>query len=341
MTSFYVFLNASFIAPRKLRKQSLTYSAEWLQSSCRGPIGMTLAPLLTLLFLTPSFATSDADTVADAILKVAPRTVPYPDPANGRHQYKDIATKLKDRLTAAHNESGYEYETVVYWPATGVSEHCVLSLTDDMMQNASHDVNKKNFNYVVTWHRQDDPRIQVLNETIFWDDELDGNQTSVWDNRTTSVLNKTFERIINSNIQERYRKSKKFNLCDRVELGLNNRMVHQLISEDTFHTLVAVKCARTFVWYQLAYEYFQAAHTTSDYSIEFGHGNTLPIMSINKSVLACPFFPLSHHPSILWLIKRSIVGTKNATSVDLRLWFRPFITTLVPKAKADERLIRV
>lgn len=69
-----------------------------------------------------------------------------------------------------------------------------------------------------------------------------------------------------------FRKSKKFNLCDRVELGLNNRMVHQLISEDTFHTLVAVKCARTFVWYQLAYEYFQAAHTTSDYSIEFGHG---------------------------------------------------------------------
>lgn len=49
-------------------------------------------------------------------------------------------------------------------------------------------------------------------------------------------------------------------------------MGNRLISYDTFHTLVVVKCAKQFVWYQLAYQYYQAAYTTSLYKIEIGSG---------------------------------------------------------------------
>lgn len=71
------------------------------------------------------------------------------------------------------------YETIVYWPATGYSEHCVLNYTGDLFF-AFHTENNRKVNYVVTWHdRQDVARI--------------------------GALNKTFDRIVNSDVKELYR----------------------------------------------------------------------------------------------------------------------------------------
>ncbi|KAH7694362.1 hypothetical protein AAVH_38593, partial [Aphelenchoides avenae] len=58
------------------------------------------------------------------------------------------------------------YENIVYWPATGYREHCVLNYTANV-SFAFHAENKRKANYVVTWHdRQDERRIRALYETF-------------------------------------------------------------------------------------------------------------------------------------------------------------------------------
>ncbi|KAH7721705.1 hypothetical protein AAVH_10784 [Aphelenchoides avenae] len=38
-------------------------------------------------------------------------------------------------------------------------------------------------------------------------------------------------------------------------------MKNQLLVSDGLRALVSIKCAKKFVWYELAYQYFQAAYT--------------------------------------------------------------------------------
>lgn len=38
-------------------------------------------------------------------------------------------------------------------------------------------------------------------------------------------------------------------------------MRNQLLGADGLRAIASIKCARRFVWYELAYQYFQAAYT--------------------------------------------------------------------------------
>ncbi|KAH7721709.1 hypothetical protein AAVH_10787 [Aphelenchoides avenae] len=40
-------------------------------------------------------------------------------------------------------------------------------------------------------------------------------------------------------------------------------MENQLLGADGLRAVVSIKCARKFVWYELAHHYFQAAYTES------------------------------------------------------------------------------
>lgn len=58
--------------------------------------------------------------------------------------------------------------------------------------------------------------------------------------------------------------SKEPNLCNRLTQIIYQ--THEPLNE--FYVIVVVKCARMFIWYELAYRYFQAAWTNS-YEIPF------------------------------------------------------------------------
>ncbi|KAH7707066.1 hypothetical protein AAVH_25696, partial [Aphelenchoides avenae] len=67
-------------------------------------------------------------------------------------------------------------------------------------------------------------------------------------------------------------KSTKNDLCEQVR-DVEDALEYKFTGEGGFRTMLATKCARKFVWYELAWHQFRAVWSTSNKQIFVSSGN--------------------------------------------------------------------
>ncbi|KAH7687761.1 hypothetical protein AAVH_40686, partial [Aphelenchoides avenae] len=137
-------------------------------------------------------------------------------------QLKQVAAEAEHRSGAVDQTEEPFFDVLVYYPAYDSTEHCVKNASGHVLHGRV-----KNVNYVVSLRKH-------LNS------------------------NATIE--TRSKLEEYFKKSKESNECERIN-EINASMENHLLGVDGIRALVSIKCARKFVWYELAYQYFQAAYT--------------------------------------------------------------------------------
>ncbi|KAH7708512.1 hypothetical protein AAVH_24234 [Aphelenchoides avenae] len=82
--------------------------------------------------------------------------------------------------------------------------------------------------------------------------------TNLLENYEQEILDKTFS-------------SPSTNLCETAAKAINDVLKLSLVKKAS--PLAVVRCGYKFIWYELGYEYFPAAYSTSPYKLESSHDN--------------------------------------------------------------------
>ncbi|KAH7720400.1 hypothetical protein AAVH_12115 [Aphelenchoides avenae] len=167
------------------------------------------------------------------------RDLPYPSPDRPLEKYQEVSEAIIKRIYANNfNKETYRYEIILYKPGSGLEEVCLINSNDGVVRD-----NYKNVNYLFS-------RVG---------------------RRLTSVLASRIQKE-NATIQASFGESNKKDLCERVR-DVEDKLKYKFTGQGGFRTMLVTKCARKFVWYELAWQHFRAAWSTADNQIFVSSGN--------------------------------------------------------------------
>ncbi|KAH7707073.1 hypothetical protein AAVH_25703, partial [Aphelenchoides avenae] len=154
---------------------------------------------------------------------------PYPTPEGFLEKYQQVGEAILNSIYMnSFNRETYRYEVVVYKPGSDPEEVCLMNRSSDVVQDTY-----RNVNYLVS-------RVEA---------------------QLTSTLSKRIEKD-NATIRALFGKSTKKDLCERVR-DVEGDLKYEFTGQGGFRTMLVTKCARRFVWYELAWQHFRAAWSTS------------------------------------------------------------------------------
>ncbi|KAH7695189.1 hypothetical protein AAVH_37756 [Aphelenchoides avenae] len=154
---------------------------------------------------------------------------PYPSPDGAVKKYQKVGEAIINSIHANNfNTETYRFVVIVYKPGSDPEEVCLMTHNNDVVQGTY-----RNVNYLVS-------RVEA---------------------QLTSILS---SRIVqdNATIRASFGVSSKKNLCERTR-DVEAELKYEFTGEGGFRTMLVTKCARKFVWYELAWQQFRAAWSSS------------------------------------------------------------------------------